>query len=209
MRLKPATSPRSVPVRPKPFTARFHSTLGRTLIFDIENRPLSYWFDGRSTADITVIAWKWAGDHQTNVAMQTPTVTVQEVLAKFRPVIDQADTVVGHNVRDHDLKILNTHYVTYNQPALNPVNTIDTLRDMLKWKDVPRSLEYLADWLGCPFPKFHMSQHSWRTANALRDEPALELARKRCAVDVQASEWVWRELDRRNLLTKKPRRWSP
>ena len=86
--------------------------------------------------------------------------------------------------------------------------TVDTLRDMTAYKDIPKSLEYLADILGAPFQKFHMSQHSWRQANRL-DEDGIALARKRCAVDVEVTEWVYRTMLERGLITKSPRIWRP
>lgn len=179
------------------------------LTFDIENRPLSYWYDGQSTADVTVIAWKWETNHKADSVMQDQTTTTRDILEQFRPVIDRADVVVGHNIRQHDLSLLNAQYIIHGFAPLKPILTIDTLRDLPKWKDVPRSLEYLTDLLGCPLQKFHMTQHSWRTANALRDDSALALAKTRCEVDVLASEWVWKELEKRGLLTKQPRMWKP
>lgn len=210
MRLVPADKPVSSPavgVRIPTLKVEGSQSQRRALVFDIENRPLSYWYD-RPTAEVTVISYKWANDHQTHVVMQSVKNSVEDVLAKFRPVYDEAEIVVGHNIRRHDLPILHGAYIEKGLPGLTAKLTIDTYRDLTNYKDIPKSLEYLAEMLGAPYEKFHMTQHSWREANRFEDR-GLVLARKRCAVDVQVSEWVYHELVNRGLLTKPPRTWRP
>lgn len=179
------------------------------LVWDLENRPLSYWYDGRSTAEVTVIAYKWLDSHQAEVlAMKKGDRGNKKILKDFLPVYDEADILIGHNIRRHDLPILNGAYIENGMEPLKPKATIDTLAGLRKWKDLPRSLEYLCDFLGCPFPKFHMTQDSWRKANRLEDD-GLNLARERCAIDVRATEWVYHELLRLGLLDPKVKRWAP
>lgn len=181
----------------------------KMLFFDLENRPLSYWYDGRPTAEVTAIGWKWLGDTDCHVAaMGGMQKTAEKLLRRFRPAYDKADILIGHNIRTHDLPILNAICVEYNLEPLKPKLTIDTLRDLIKYKDIPKSLEYLCDLLGCPFPKFHMTQHSWRRANRLEAQ-GLRLSQERVKVDVRATEWVYQELINRGLLVKPPRVWSP
>jgi hypothetical protein len=179
----------------------------RALVFDIENRPLSYWYD-RPTAEVTVISYKWLGNGEPTVLMQTRATPVERILRTFRKVYDRAEVVIGHNVRRHDLPILHGALVENGLPGLDEKLTVDTLRDLTRYKDIPKSLEYLADMLGAPFPKYHMTQHSWRVANRL-EKSGVALARERCATDVQITEWVYRELLARRLLTKPPRVWRP
>lgn len=177
----------------------------RALVFDIENRPLSYWYD-RPTAEVTVVSYKWLGDDEPQVLTQpTPLVSI---LRHFQKVYDKAEVVIGHNIRRHDLPIIHGALIEQGLPGLGPKLTIDTLRDLTRYKDIPKSLEYLAEMLGAPQEKFHMTQHSWREANRLR-KSGVKLARLRCAVDVQVTEWVYRELVARGLLTKPPRTWKP
>ncbi len=179
----------------------------RALIFDIENRPLSYWYD-RPTAEVTVVSYKWMGQKGTKVLLQDSTTPLAQVLRFFRTVYDKAEVVIGHNIRRHDLPILHGAYIEQGLPGLAPKLTIDTLRDMTSYKDIPKSLEYLAEMLGAPYEKFHMTQHSWRQANRLEPK-GLKLARERCAVDVQVTEWVYKEMLSRGLITKPARMWKP
>lgn len=179
----------------------------RALVLDIENRPLSYWYD-RPTAEVTVIAFKWMGEDETHVLEQNRRTPVRALLRRFRPVYEKAEVVVGHNIRQHDLPILHGAYIEQGLAGLGECLTIDTLRDLTRYKDIPKSLEYLAEMLGAPYEKFHMTQHSWREANRFTED-GLDLARERCAVDVRVTEWVYLELVRRGLLTKPPRVWRP
>ena len=190
--------------------ARVETLQAKMLVWDLENRPLSYWYDGRPTAEVTAIGWKSIGEtdcHVTSMGLGTQK-TAEKLLRRFRPFYDKADVLIGHNIRQHDLPILNAICVEYNLPPLQPKLTIDTLRDLQKWKDIPKSLEYLCDLLGCPHPKFHMTQHSWRQANRLETQ-GLKLSQERVRVDVRATEWVYQELVKRGLIVKPPRMWSP
>jgi hypothetical protein len=178
------------------------------LVFDIENRPLSYWYDGATTAEVTVIAYKWLNGTKTKVLLADGKTDTAAILAAFRPVYEKADVLIGHNIRKHDLPILNGAYVENEQGQLPARLTIDTLRDLARWKDIPKSLEYLTSWLGCSIEKPHMDQHKWREANRLSRQ-GVALARKRCAVDVRINEWCYRELVKRGLLVKPPSVWKP
>lgn len=183
------------------------TTPANVLVFDIENRPLSYWYDGNPTAEVTLIASKWLGAYPVDVFSMRRGGN-RRILQQFRHLYEEADVVVGHNIRRHDLPILNGAYIEQGLQPLSPKLTVDTLRDLVGWKDIPKSLEYLCDWLDCPVPKFHMTQHSWRKANRLEDSGML-LAAERVEDDVRATEWVYLELLKRGLLKGGPRMWKP
>lgn len=203
-RIEPQARAVSIPT----FAPVIHKLGRKVLVFDIENRPLSYWYD-RPTAEVTVIAYKWLGeDRPPHVLLQDGRHSVRDILTAFREPYDEADAVLGHNIRRHDLPILHGACIEQGLPGLTPKLAIDTLRDLTGYKDIPRSLEYLADMLGAPFEKFHMSQHTWREANRFSND-GLRLARRRCAVDVEVTEWVYQELRRRRLLTRRPQTWRP
>lgn len=210
MRLVPAETAApstAVPVRIPQMRVDGRGVPRRTLVFDIENRPLSYWYD-RPTAEVTVIAYKWFDEPKTHVLMQDVDVPVRKILEDFRPVYDEAELVIGHNIRSHDLPILDGAYREAGLPGLTEIQTIDTYRQLANYKDIPKSLEYLADLLGAPYEKFHMTQHSWRQANRFASK-GLQLARQRCAVDVQVSEWVYKKVTELGWLTKPSRKWRP
>lgn len=174
------------------------------LFFDIENRPLTYWAPDRPTADITAIAWA-VDDGPVEVALQTKRDSSRRrMLTRFLDVYAGCDVLVGHNIRRHDLPILNAHLIEAGLPQLERRLTSDTLRDLPKWKDIPRSLEYLADWLGFD-DKEHMGQRRWRVANRLM---GLDDTKARVVGDVNLTRDVYLRLRDLGLL-KRPTPWGP
>lgn len=138
----------------------------RTLDLDIENRPLSYWYDGNCTADITAIAAGWADQKKVHVWLlgdHTP----EQMLAGFCALYDQADVTTAHNIRGHDLPIIQGALAEAGMPLLKPKLASDTLKDIPRFKDLSRSQENLCQMLGIEAEKQHMSQVSWREANRL------------------------------------------
>lgn len=143
----------------------------RILDLDIENRPLSYWYDGNCTADITAIAWSWWDEERVSVEVQDETPSSSRVmLARFSNAYAKADIVTAHNVRDHDLKIIQGALAELQMPLLDAKLFSDTLRHLPRWKDLPKSQENLCEMLGIPAEKQHMSQAAWREANRLKPE---------------------------------------
>lgn len=181
----------------------------RRLVLDVENRPLSYWYDGGATAEITVIAAKWHGQKRVHCwALGLNVDSPGEMLRNALSLYDQADAVIAHN-GTHDLGLLLAACVENGLPPLKPTLLIDTYKGLARWRDLPKSLEYLADFLGCPVQKPMLSQHKWREANRLTTEKAIRVAVDRCKSDVLATEWIYEEEMRRGLLLHPPRRWAP
>jgi hypothetical protein len=86
--------------------------------------------------------------------------------------------VTAHNIRRHDLPIINGALAEFDLPMLGPKLASDTLKDIPKWKDLPRSQENLCEMLGVPAPKEHMSQARWREANRLTPAGRKETRRR-------------------------------
>src|SRR5690348_18312344 len=86
----------------------------RALCFDLENRPLAYWYDGATTSQITAFGWKWRDEPdaealllQANGLWRFGSRTLKPEIAYglFRLLLLEADVVYGHNIRRHDLPI--------------------------------------------------------------------------------------------------------
>jgi hypothetical protein len=41
----------------------------RLLVFDLENRPLAYWYDGETTSEITAFGWKWSDERRVHTML--------------------------------------------------------------------------------------------------------------------------------------------
>ena len=177
----------------------------KVLGFDIENRPLSYWYGDVTTSEITAIAWSWNDPKKVEVRA-LPEVTPEEMLAEFRDAYESADLVTGHYIRRHDLPLVNAGLMEYGMPILPSKKTSDTKLDLARRAGTPATLEHLADMLGVKGKKYGMSQQMWRKANRLTDPEAIEYTKKRVSSDVVLQILVRNELLRLKLL-KTPSFW--
>lgn len=177
----------------------------KVLSFDIENRPLSYWYGDVTTSEITAIAWSWNNPKKVEVRA-LPEVTPEEMLAEFREAYEAADLVTGHYIRKHDLPLVNAGLIEYGMPILPSKKTSDTRGDLARRAGQPATLEHLGTMLGVKVPKFGMSQQMWREANRLTNPEAIEYTKKRVSSDVVLQILVRNELLRLGLL-KTPTFW--
>ncbi len=176
----------------------------KILDFDIENRPLAYWYGDATTGEITAIAWSWVGDKKVHVRALGEN-TMEDMLSDFVEVFQEADMVTGHYIRMHDLPVLNGALVEHKMRPLPPKLTSDTKLDLVKVKHLAVSQEALGAMLGIEAPKVGMNQVTWREANRLT--PAgIKLTKERVVGDVVQHKLMRAELLRLGLL-RVPRMW--
>jgi hypothetical protein len=169
----------------------------RLLCWDLENRPLAYWYDGQTTSQITAFGWKWLDEKKPRTLLLLPegrfeaddgsTMGDREAHLFFRDLLCSAGVVYGHNIRRHDLPIFQAWLLRHELEPLPRLLTSDTLRDYPKRKDLSASLENLAAMYGVGGDKFSMSQPMWEAANKLT-AGGIRLARKRVESDVLLQE---------------------
>lgn len=188
----------------------------RVLGFDLENRPSAYWYDGETTSEITAFGWKWLDEKRVRVLLLQPggefhdeTGSAWEreaAYAWFREQLCQAGLVYGHNIRRHDLGMLNAALLRLKLSPLPPLRTQDTFKDLPKRQGLSYSLENLASMYGLG-AKRPLSQPEWEAANRLTPK-GVGLARKRVTSDVILQERLRKKLLELGLL-KEPRVWRP
>lgn len=194
----------------------------RTLDFDIENRPQSYWVWDRPTAEVTSIGWSFGGP-VVSMLLGPPCFhpgceqrcqhfpdnvrTKREILEAFVEAYNRAEMVTGHYIRMHDLPIINGALIEQGMPILGEKLTHDTKLDLVKFKDIPASQEYLLDMLAVADRKVKMTQHDWREANRLTIE-GLAKTNKRVRSDVRQHIKMRAALIEAGLL-KPPSLWRP
>lgn len=196
---------------------RFETRPTRALCFDLENRPLAYWYDGQTTSEITAFGWKWSDeqDVKTMLLLRTgrfqlgdgSTVSEQTAYRTFAAELGRADLVYGHNIRRHDLPMLQAGLLRRELPMLPELRTSDTCRDIPKRGGVSASLENLAAMYSLGGEKFTMSQPAWEKANRLTPD-GLGLARRRVASDVLLQEALRDKLVSLGIL-RDPKVWRP
>ena len=173
----------------------------RGLCFDIENMPGTYGPGDYTHQKPTAPAcrgldgkrvWSWCFDRRDESAMRRD-------VEEFRALWDRADFVVGHNIRRHDVKILNGLYTSLDLPLLAQRKMVDTYLDQPKMAGLSRSLENLAARWGCPIQKLHLSECDWERAYDGIPE-GVALMKRRVVSDVRINVWLYGELIARGLL---------
>lgn len=178
----------------------------KVLTFDIENRPLSYWYDGNCTAEITAISWSF-GDTRNIHTLLLGEHELPYILERFVAAYNQATIVTGHYIRKHDLPIINGALMELGMTALSPKESSDTKLDLMKAGSLSFSQESLAGYLGIDEPKVHMDQVAWREANRLTDE-GLALTKVRVEGDIRQHIAMRNELIKRGWLGP-TKEWRP
>lgn len=193
------------------------SPVGRLLCFDLENRPLAYWYDGETTSEITAFGWKWSDERQVHTMLLRPDgsfvnetggcLDAAAAYASFVDALEEAALVFGHNIRRHDLPMLNAGLLRRQLSPLRPLLTSDTCRDLPKRGGLSYSLENLVEMYGIEGKKYGMSQPAWEQANRLTPG-GIALARRRVSSDVVLQERLHAKLQALGLL-KPPKVWAP
>jgi hypothetical protein len=173
----------------------------RGLAFDIENMPGTYGPGDYTHPKVTAIGWQFLDRKRPRsvVLNRRDPDAMREDAEAFRAAWDAADFAVGHNIRRHDVKILNGLYTSLELPLLRPKRMVDTYLDQPKMQGLSRSLENLAARWGCPEKKLSLSEHDWERAYDGIPE-GVALMRRRVESDVRISIWLYHELLRRELL---------
>jgi len=174
----------------------------RLLCFDIENKPGTYGGGDWTFPKVTAIAAQFVDEERVYswcLERDKPG-RLRDDVEQFRGMWVDADAVMGHNIRRHDVKILNGLCVSLDLPLLPGRRMIDTYLDQPKVSGLSRSLENLAARWDAPVQKMHMSEHDWEQAYDGVPE-AVEKMRLRVETDVRLNVWLFGELRRRGLLT--------
>lgn len=173
------------------------------LDFDCEARATGYGDPEWVPQEVTCIAWSWVG--ATSVQTRIRRNGAAAMLRAFRALYDEADILIGHNIRRFDLPLLNAEMLRHGLPALTVKLTHDTLRDIVRTKGMKRDQENLGKLLGLPTEKQHMGWQDWQDAYR---EQGWEGIRSRAATDVQMHKEMWEDMRQRGWL-KPPRVWRP
>ena len=186
-------------------------TQHRILDFDIENRPLAYWYDGNTTAEITAIGWAFYDEPVIHSRLLLPPpkheTSMLKMLKAFRRAYDKADIVTGHFIRVHDLPIINSHMIEFGLPPLDAKMSSDTKIDLIRHGQMSASQLALSAMLDVKAPKPRMTNLRWRDANRLTPD-GMVLARERVEGDVKQHMELRAAMLRDGLL-KPPSLWSP
>lgn len=183
----------------------------KLLNFDLEARPLNFIGPDYVGSEVTSIASCWIeGGKPVDIDVQVLTLdegSTVKMLKAFRERYDQADIVIGHNIRSYDLPSLNAAYIEFGLAPLGPKMTQDTLRDLVRTKGWSRSQENMSAMFDLKAPKVSMNGPAWREANRLT-EKGIALTRERVIGDIIQNVEFRSNLIERGML-KAPKIWRP
>lgn len=194
----------------QPSMGKFRTSYPRQhklLSVDVENKPGTYGGADYTFPKITAIAWKWINyrsgrlrnDAEARVLDRTDIDQMIEVAEEFREVWTEADVIVGHNFRRHDMKLIDGWFATYRLPRLPRRKIIDTYADQPRMEGLSRSLENLSGRWQCPIQKMHLGEWEWE--QAYDGVPYyVDMMRRRAASDVMITEWLYQSLVASGLL---------
>lgn len=171
----------------------------RILDFDTECRPMHY-SDWRPESQLTAYAWSWVGEHEVHSRVLHQNLRNEEkILREFLAAVAEADMLVGHYIRRHDLPLINDHCIRFGLPPINNVLVQDTKLDIIKGGGLGMSQENLSLEFELTSEKHSMSGALWRRANTLSRSGQAE-ALRRVESDVIQNKELYAELKRRDIL---------
>jgi len=137
---------KSLKIGPAP-TKKFHPDFPRVVCFDVEVSPLLVWtfrlaVDYISPDDIVEdhILMAWAAKELNDAQVHSGVLTEEEafdhsderIVTELWNYLNGAQILIGHNVRDFDIKFINTRFVFYGLKPLSSFQSIDTLVEARK-----------------------------------------------------------------------------
>lgn len=140
------------------------SSMPRICVFDIETSPIKCYTFGLWNQNITIdkiitdtFMISWAGKMLNEAKVFSDVLTPEEAVNQedFRIVkslwdlLNSSDILIGHNLKQFDIKKFNTRCLLYNLPPISSVQIIDTLlvaKDNFSFSS--NSLKYINQFLG-------------------------------------------------------------
>lgn len=180
--------------------------------FDIETRSLGF-HNGGAFKPIgsgpIAVSWRiLGGEADDMVAVHWDYAQAEgKLMAFFDDFLSRVDVVLGHNIRDFDLPVLNGWRLELGMRPFKPITFIDTLRHLKKTAGRSRSMANLAASMGIKDEKPHVTDHQWRRAGA-GDPDVLEYIRRRCHDDVVLNIHLYEQLRDRGWLGGR-KVWTP
>lgn len=163
----------------------------KVLFLDIEATDLE-----ADIGNVLSIGYKWAHEEKTHVLsiLDYPGKKINDdsrLLAKFRPVFEEADIVVHHFGDFYDIPFLQTRMLVHGMQPLPKVATVDTWRIAKKrLKFGSNRLARILEVLGCPYEKSPVKLSLWADARC-GNKKAMKYVIEHNRLDVLVLEWVF------------------
>jgi DNA polymerase elongation subunit (family B)/predicted nucleic-acid-binding Zn-ribbon protein len=180
----------------------------KILLLDIETSTMKgrFWRLGKQyvgmeqvMSDWFILGWcaKWLFSSEMQSDFVTPKEAIKEddsrIMKSVWKLIDEADIIIGHNLKKFDLPKLNTRFILSGLKPPMPYQIIDTLQVSYKYFGFSSAkLDYLGKIL-LRKQKLKTDYELWIKCEA-GDQDSLDYMEKYCGVDVNVLEEVYLEL---------------
>lgn len=148
--------------------------------------------------------YRWLNEDETRLTYDSQEVkqgTDEEVCRALWNLFNEADAVIGHNLKQFDLKVLETRCLANGLPPLPHVKLIDTLEIAKKKFRFPSNkLDSLGAYLGLGRKVGHSGMKMWKDVQEGNEE-ALNEVLVYCKQDVDLLIDVFRELSARGMVS--------
>lgn len=172
----------------------------KVLDFDTENVPGFYWYDGKASDRLHTVCWSWMDEdyvaESTTVWVEKSGLELDSNLEAFWAAVEKADAVTAHNIKRHDVKLLDAYRFRNGLPPLRWPHIIDTMDMAPKGGGMSRSQENLATMEALIQEKPHLPLVVWEEA-ARGDPDACREVVERCVADVRQHKALYKALSGR------------
>jgi hypothetical protein len=176
---------------------------GGRLVFDIETSPCQGWFwrpgyginvpasNVRKYGKIICIAWSWEGSKKIETVQWDKNQDDGKLLAKFIPIMQEADEIIGHNHQGFDIRWVRTRALAHKLPCPPTFVTTDTWLQAKKYFRFPaNSLKAIAKYLGLE-GKIEPEHGLWEKVVFDKDAGAMKRMLTYCRRDVDQTAKVF------------------
>lgn len=178
-------------------------------ILDIEFSPMEVYTFGLWDQDISpdkviktgyVLCWSLKELNSSEIISEclTPNESKngndKRIINEIHKLLNESQIIIGHNVKEYDLKVLNTRFLYHGLQPLHPYQVIDTLTVARNNFAFPsNSLKYVNKFLGIKQKEETDGFTLWKNC-MLGDETSLEKLSHYCNNDVLATEELYYKL---------------
>jgi hypothetical protein len=158
-----------------------------------------WWYDDKGTRRLQLWVAQWLDNTTPFGCVILPRILLEDsshryvglpvcarttALAMFRDAYEEADVLVGHNVRGFDYATINGEMLIAGLPPLSRKEMHDTLRDQRRSGGQSRSLGNLLPRVGTSADKPSVHPSTWESAFNDYEPDALREVWNRCVADV-------------------------
>lgn len=178
----------------------------RIICFDIENTPMlvytfSLWGDNLNPSNVMQESFMlcWSAKELNSSFVESDAITSEEaknqdderITRSLWDYLNGAHILIGHNIKDFDIKVMNTKFLLYGLPPISSFQIIDTLKIAReKFAFASNKLDFINKALGIKQKLENSGMKLWIGCMDGKKESLIEML-EYCKVDTSAVEELY------------------